>query len=451
MRRGRGEGGQRRIPRRPVRARLAAAVAAALAACALVASALTGCAGSTTDPAGPRFVTPPLVRYSAVLWPVPLQLVGAEPGSHLRLTAHLATSHGAWDSAATYTVPASGTLDLAQARPQLAPYTEPDSAGLFWSLRGPQLGGPEAARQWMRDTIAVTLRASDGDRVVAARRFELVGLAAGLSVRTLYTRDLRPAIDPRLPHQTHEDVPLGTFYSAASLERPRTPVVLMFDDPTAGASADYTAPLIAQLGASVLRIPVSASADGIRSTGILSVGTVKSVFDWLDARPDIEQDRVFVYGTGVAEQLAVWAATRFASRVYGLFVASGTPALLCLPAAQVAPAFEDVGATGCLSRAGTVVPSAIPLIDSVPGPVVMACGDRDEVLPSACDWQKALAATRSHRDGDATIHARGAGHAISVPPGLPIALPSAGGQPTEKARVAFWNAVGRAVLRAVLE
>jgi len=39
---------------------------------------------------------------------------------------------------------------------------------------------------------------------------------------------------------------------------------------------------------------------------------------------------------------------------------------------------------------------------------------------------------------------------VSVPPGLPIGLPAAGGQPTEKARVAFWNAVGRALLRAVL-
>jgi dienelactone hydrolase len=420
------------------------------AACALAVSALAGCTASGAGPAGPRFVTPPLVRYSAVLWPVPLQLVGAEPGARLRLTAHLATQRGSWDSAATYTVPASGILDLARARPQLAPYTEPDSAGLFWSLRGPRLGAADAARQWMRDTIAVTLTASAGDRAVASRRFELVGLAAGLSVRTLYTRDLRAAIDPRLPRETHEDVPLGTYYSAASLERPQTPVVLMFDDPTEGASAEFTAPLIAQLGASVLRIPVAAAADGVRSTGIISSTTVSAVFDWLERRPDIQHDRVFVYGTGVAEQLAVWAATRFPSLVYGLFAASGTPALLCLPSARVPPAFEDPDGDQCLVRAGTVVPELVPSLRGLAGPVVLACGEGDEVLPNACAWQRALAATREPRDGDVTIYAAGARHAISVPPGLPIALPAAGGQPTEKARVAFWNAVGRAVLRAVL-
>lgn len=447
MRRRRGEGGGRRSPRRTLVARLAAVVAAG----ALAVSALAGCATSDGGPAGPRFVTPPLVRYSAVLWPVPLQLVGAEPGAHLRLTARLDTGHGSWLSAATYTVPASGVLDLARTRPQLAPFTEADSAGLFWSLRGPRLGAAAAAKQWMRDALAVTLTASDGGRVVATRRFELVGLAAGVSVRTLRTRDLRSAIDQRLPRQTQEDVPLGTYYSAASLERPQTPAVLMFDDPSQGASAEYTAPLIAQLGASVLSVPVAAAADGVRSTGIVSATTVSALFDWLGRRPDIRHDRVFVYGTGVGEQLAVWAAARFPSQVYGLFVASGSPALLCLPAAQVAPAFEDENGLRCLPRPGTVVPDAVPSIDGVEGPVVIGCGESDEVLPNACAWQRALAATRGPRAGDAMIAAAGARHAVSVPPGLPIALPEVGGQPTEKARVAFWNAVGRAVLRAVLE
>jgi len=434
---------------RPLRARLAPALAA-LAACALTVTALAGCGAGNGVAVGPRFVTPPLVRYSAVLWPVPLQLVGAEPGERLRLTAHLATRRGSWDSAASYTVPASGTLDLARARPQLAPYADADSAGLFWSLRGPQLTGPAAARQWMQDTIAVTLTAWNGARVVASRRFDLIGLAAGLSVRTLYTRDLRAAIDPRLPHETHEDVPLGTFYSAASLDRPQTPAVLMFDDPAPGASADFTAPLIAQLGASVLRVPVAAATDGVRSTGIVSAATVTAVFDWLAERPDIEQDRIFVYGTGVAEQLAVWTAARFASRVHGLFAASGTPALLCLPATRVAPARDDADGMDCLARPETVVPAAIPSLRGLDGPVVLACGGRDDVLPNACDWQRALVAARGPHPADTTISSPDAGHAITVPPGLPIALPAVGGQPTERARIAFWDAVGRAVLRAVL-
>ncbi|MGO4299081.1 acyl-CoA thioesterase/BAAT N-terminal domain-containing protein [Leifsonia sp. RAF41] len=448
MRRRRGDDGRQKMPPRSLRARLAA-VLAAVAATVLAVSGLAGCS-AVDGGAGARFVTPPLVRYSAVLWPVPLQLVGAEPGAQLRLTSRLTTAHGSWSSAATYTVPASGTLDLARARPQLAPFTEPDSAGLFWSLRGPRLSGSAAAQQWMFDTTRVTMTASDGDRVIASRTFQLDGLAASLSVRTLYTRDLRPAINPRLPRQTHEDVVLGTFFSAATLEHPQTPAVVMFDDATPGASAEYTAPLIAQFGASVLRIPVSPSADGIRSTSIISGTTVDAVFDWLADRPDIVHDQIYVYGTGAAEQLAVWAATRVPGRVHGLFLAAGSPALLCLPSARVAPAFEDASGLPCLPSARSVVPDAIRPIEGIEGPVVLACGEQDDVLPNACDWQRALAATRSPRAGDATIYAGGAAHAVSVPPGLPIALPAAGGQPTERARVAFWDAVGRALLRAVL-
>jgi len=448
MRRRRGEGERHGMPLLRVRGIGRRGIAAAVAL--LVGSTvLAGCA-PVEGGAGPHFVTPPLVRYSAVLWPVPLELVGAEPGARLRLTAQLTTSHGSWTSAATYTVPASGTLDLASARPQFAPFTDPDSAGLFWSLRGPHLGDDAAVRQWMRDTTHVTVRAANGDRVVASRQFELSGLAADLPERTLYTRDLRAAIDARVPRETHEDVPLGTFFSAATLEHPRAPAVVMFDDPTPGASAEYTAPLIAQFGASVLSIPVSGASDGIRSTGIVSDTTVQAVLDWLAQRPDIVHDQVFVYGTGASEQLAVWAATRFPGRVRGLFVAGGTPALLCLSPAQVAPAFDDSTGLPCLDSAGTVVASAIPPIGNINGPIVVGCGTQDPVLPNACDWQRALVATRLSTFGVQTVYADGAGHSVSVPPGLPIGLPAAGGQPTEKARVAFWNAVGRALLRAVL-
>src|SRR3954453_16315854 len=108
------------MPRGPLPGRLTALTGTVLAI-----SALAGC--RTVDGgAGPHFETPPLVRYSAVLWPVPLELVGAEPGARLRLTSELTTSPGSWTSAATYTDPASGTLDLASARPQFAPFTEPD-------------------------------------------------------------------------------------------------------------------------------------------------------------------------------------------------------------------------------------------------------------------------------------------------------------------------------------
>lgn len=460
MRRCGGGGAGRRRPRPGSRARLARLLTAAAVAVGL--TALAGCAPTDSGDFGPRFVTPPLIRYSSVLWPVPLQLVGAEPGSRLRLSASVTTDRGTWSSSATYTVPASGTLDLATARPQLAPFRDPDSIGLYWSLRGPELTGRDLSRQWMRETLPVRLTASAGDRVVAERTFRLQGLAANLRSRTVYTRDLLAAeasaeggdettgvpgsSPPIIPRQTHEDQPIGRYWGAATLERPVTPAVLMFDDASPGASGSFTAPVLAQLGASVFVLPVTAD-DGVLLSSVLDAGTVEAVLDWLGQRADVDPHQLFVYGTGASEQLALWAANRFGSRFEGVFAAGGTPALVCTPSGA-SPVVEDGTDWPCRVAPSPVTPASMFRLDHVPGAVVLACADRDEVLPQACEWQQALARGRVSSEGATSLVAPAA-HAITVPPGLPIAVPAGAlAQPTEQARIAFWDAVGRVVLRA---
>ena len=224
----------------------------------------------------------------------------------------------------TYTVPATGTVDLASASPQLASFHRPDSAALFWSLRGPELPPAELARQWMRETNAVTLTASDGDRLVAERTFELQGLAAELTPHSIYTRDLLGgSFGTRLPHETHEDQRIGRFFDASSIERPVAPAVLMFDDPETGASSAFTAPLLSAFGASVFVLPV-ASPDGVHVSSVIDSTTVESVLHWLGGRPDVDSRHIFVYGTGAAEQLALWAAARFPDWLHGVFAGGGS-------------------------------------------------------------------------------------------------------------------------------
>ncbi|CAM5499792.1 acyl-CoA thioesterase/BAAT N-terminal domain-containing protein [Leifsonia shinshuensis] len=438
--------------RRGLRAELRAGLAVTVAAVVALGAALTGCA-SDGNPVGPRFITPPLIRYSSVLWPVPLELIGAEPGSRLRISATLSSSRGIWRSAASYDVGSDGTVDLARDKPLFAPFGAPDSAGLFWSLRGPSLSPADLAQQWMRDTNAVTLTASDGDRVVARRTFQLEGLGGTLHGRTIYTHDLVPSgVAP--PHETHEDQQIGRFYDASSIDRPTGPAVLMFDDPSPGASSDFTAALLTQFGASVFVIPMT-SPDGVHVSTVIDAGTVSAVLDWLDRLAAVDARHVFVYGTGAAEQLAVWAATRFPARLHGLFAGAGPAALLCLAGSSASPVFEGSVGVPCERDPGAGTTAAPPL-SGVNGPVVLTCGAVDRVFPSACDVQRTLGATRTPRAGDKLLADARAAHAVTVPPGLPIALPAPGdpsgadGQATEQARIAFWNAVGQLLLRAVL-
>lgn len=452
----RGEAAER--VRRPTRvASLRTAVATAVVVGLALVAALSGCA-TVEGPAGPRFVTPPLIRFSSVLWPVPLQLVGAQPGTRLRITASLTSSRGTWTSAATYDVGGDGTIDFAHDRPQLAPFTQPDSAGLFWSLRGPSLGPVDLARQWMHDTSPVTLTASDGNRVVARRTFRLQGLGASARSDTVYTHDLVPSGDGSrpAPRETHEDEPLGTFWNAASIERPTGPAVLMFDDPAPGASSAFTAPVLAQFGASVFVVPVG-SPDGVHVSNVIDSGTVSAVLEWMHHRAGVDPRHIFVYGTGAAEQLAVWAATAFPKQLHGLFAGGGASSLLCLEGSSASPVFAESVGLPCEREPGPRLPP--PSLPEVTGPVVLICGEDDGVFARACDDLRALARTRTPRAGDQLLVEARAAHAVTVPPGLPIALPTGGGsgamegadaQATQGARIAFWNAVGQQLLRAVL-
>ncbi|MFF1573967.1 acyl-CoA thioesterase/BAAT N-terminal domain-containing protein [Leifsonia sp. NPDC058292] len=437
-----------------------AAIAAVCWAGAL-ALTITGCtAPPTASGSGPRFVTPPLIHYTSVLWPVPLELVGAEPGSRLRLAATMSARQGHWSSEATYTVPLSGSLDLARAKPQLAAFDQPDSAGLFWSLKGPDLTTFDQIGLWMRSTVDVRVDAFDGARVVATKTFRLDGLGLGSRPSRVTGRDLQRAAAAAaagstlerpapLPPGSPESGPVGDFYSARSIERPRTPAVLVFDDTSPGASSDYIAPLLTQFGTAVLVLPSGGAATGAETVRAINAATVAASLDWLDARDDINARSIFVYGTGSAEQFALWAATRFSNRIAGAFAAGGSTALLCLPGSDVSAVFEDGIGVPCQGDAGRVNPAAVFPLDTVSGQIVLACAERDEQLLNACRWLDAAEQARGPHAGDRMLRVAGAAHPITVPPGLPIDLGDpATAEATEHGRVAFWNAVGAILLRA---
>jgi hypothetical protein len=436
--------------------------AAIMAACGAlaVALALSGCSTPARVVAGPHFVTPPLIHYTSVLWPVPLQLVGAEPGSRLRLTASMSSPQGRWSSEATYTVPPSGTLDLATARPQLAPFNEPDSVGLFWSLHGPELSTSDQIGLWMRSTTGVRLDAFDGARLVATRLFGLDGLGLFSRPTRVTGRDLQraaaaadsdsPLVGPApLPPGSPESGPAADFYSARSIERPRTPAVVVFDDTSPGASSDYVAPLLAQFGTSVLVLPSGGAASGAETVRAVNAATVSAAIDWLAERDDINPRSIFVFGTGPAEQFALWAATRFSDRIVGAFGAGGSTALLCLPGSDVSSVFEDGIGVPCASDAGRVDPVTVFPLGTVRGQIVLGCAEHDQQLLNACRWLAAAKQVRGTHAGDGFLRAAGASHPITVPPGLPIDLDDpATAEATERGRVAFWNAVAAILLRA---
>jgi dienelactone hydrolase len=165
---------------------------------------------------------------------------------------------------------------------------------------------------------------------------------------------------------------------------------------------------------------------------------------WLARHAGVDAHRIVVYGTGRAAPLALWFATHEPGQVYGAIAASGPTAELCASASG-APTLLDQGRpVPCASPDRAVAATRILPLARIPGPVLLACGTADELLPSACDWTRAGGAARGARSAGEALIAEGAADDLSAPPLLPVGLsdlPAATAQATEDARVAFWSRV----------
>ena len=413
----------------------------------LAALALAGCSGEPQRAqVGPHFVTAPLVYLSTVLWPPPLSLVGLTPGSRIQLEARVDAPGGRWESDATYTVPSTGIIDLNAVRPQLAPFGTPDSAGLIWSLQGPDLAPDAAARLWTESTVGVHIAAVDDGRVVASTVLELAGLGTVMTPLVVLADELGGT--PANPSTAENDSPAGLFYDPRGPFHPHAPAVIVFDDDSTGASEPYVGPLLALFGIGVFVVPVERAADQVHVSSTITTGQIGAIIGWLQGRFDVDRNHLFVYGSSQSEPLALWTAAHFRSRIYGAFGAGGATALLCRSPEGESTIFDASGPVPCERNSQTVSDSSVAPLSGIPGPVVLACTRSDEILPSACDWQDAAMRLRGRHPDDVDIRVDGAAHAITVPPGLPLELPPApAAQATERARVAFWEAVGRTLVR----
>jgi dienelactone hydrolase len=301
-------------------------------------------------------------------------------------------------------------------------------------------------RLWTESTIGVHIAAVDDGRVVASTVLELAGL--GATQTPIIVRSDELGGSPKYPSPAADYAQVGLFYPPRNPYRPQAPAVIVFDDDATGASEPYIAPLLALFGIGVFVVPVERAADQVHVTSTFTTEQIGALLDWLATRGTVDPKHIFVYGSSQSEQLALWTAAHFRSRIYGAFGAGGTTALLCRSPEGVSTILDPPGQVGCLRNAEFVDDSSVARLGRLAGPVVLACTRSDEVLPNACAWQDAAMRLRGRHPDDVAIQADGAGHAITVPPGLPLELPAVpAAQATERARVAFWNAVARTLLR----
>ena len=431
------------MTRRPTsnRRRRAAAVLAAAAVLSAVA-ALSGC---VTAPAGGAQIV--VARFgNATADPVVVSVTGLRPGQDVVLTASATTLAGEWRSRALYAVPPTGTVDTASQQPITAPYVRPDAAAMFWSMSGPSVSQAELERAWAEGPVRIALTAQQQGVRVATTEVQRSPLASQSVERDVSIADLTrdaPAGDA-VPPATGPGLRVGTLFTPLpTLVHPR-PAVLLIDGDDDAASGAFAARRIAAIGFPVLTLPAFGPEGQLPGSAALSVQTFDAARAWLSRRAGVDPDRIVVYGTGPAAPIALWFAANEPGAVYGAIAASGPTAGLCASSSGAPTLLDDGRPVPCADPSRTIADTPILPLSRIPGPLLLACGTADELLPSACDWTSAGAAARGPRAAGETLFADGSADELSAPPMLPIGLrdlPPQTAQATEDARVSFWSRV----------
>jgi dienelactone hydrolase len=411
----------------------------ALVAVVAFAAVLSGCASAGAGGARIQFS-----RFGdGMAQPVGVLLTGLEPSQPVVVTARAHTGTGDLSSRAVYAVPPDGRVQLWSQEPISAPYPRPDGAGLLWSLVGPSLSQRQLERQWVYGALDLRFTAEQGGRVVATADLNRTPLAAGTSDREILGSDL---IGTGAPESSGlaPSAQVGTLVMSVPTPVELRPGVIVVDGDADGGSGAFAAHEIAAAGFPVFVLPAFVPEGRIAGSAALSVETFDASLNWFSALPIVDADRVFVYGTGPSSSLALWFASHEPARVHGVFAASGATAMQCTSEAGSPLLIQNGLPLPCANPDRTIAGTDLLPLQRVSGPVVLACGTADRLLPTACDWTRAGERVRGTRDGDAFLYARGADHEISTPPELPIGLselPPATAQATEDARVAFWQLV----------
>lgn len=416
--------------------------ALAAAAAIVAVAALTGCVA----PAGGARIV--VARFgNATADPVVVSLTGLTPGEDVVLRATATTTAGTWASRALYAVPPSGRVDLSSQQPIIAPYVRPDAAAPFWSMSGPSLSQSQLEHAWAEGPVQVELTAEQEGARVAVAEVPRTPLAAQSVERAVTVDALARAAAPAgaaLSVDERQALRAGTLFTPLpTLVHPRPGVVLIDGDGDA-ASAAFAARRIAAIGFPVLVLPAFGPEGQIPGSAALSVEAFDAARAWLARDPGVDPDRIVVYGTGRAAPLALWFAAGEPQTVYGAIAASGPTAELCASSSGAPILLSEGRPVPCASANRRIADTPILPLNRIPGPLLLACGTADELLPSACDWTRAGAEERGARAVGETLIAPGAAHELSAPPMLPIGLdglPPATAQATEDARVAFWSRV----------
>ena len=269
---------------------------------------------------------------------IDIRISGAAPGSEVAVTG----IRRFWDdkkelrSEAIFRADAEGVVDLSRDAPVTGSYAGVHPAGIFWSMTA---AGAIDAETPVKDTVRIEAAAGS--------------TSATAEVKLMWGRTDLVRRDAPFP---------GAFLSALPDARQRPAIICLL---WGNEGADWYPGKLASRGYSVLALPYY-SPPGVE-TPVLGLPTafsqipidrLQAVHEWLRQQPEIDPDRMGLWGAAKGAEFALIAATKF-PWIKGVVAVSPTDVVWegwGVPAA-------DYESTSCFSWQGVSLPYT-PRVDA---------------------------------------------------------------------------------------
>jgi dienelactone hydrolase len=369
-----------------------------------------------------------------------IQMHGLPPGSEVTLRARQGDPHGhLWQSEATFSTGADGTIDLARNAPVRGSYQQVDPMGLVWSMTpaGAAAAGPTG--------------------VLAPAHLEVTATVGGAQVAAA-SRDRLRVPDGLRRIEVADHGLSGVMYTADGPPRPGVLLLggaeggLHEDDAALLAAHGYAVLALAYYGAPGLpatleRIPLEyfgQAADYLRDCGLVRARKIAAIGGSKGGEAALLAAATFPAITAVVSVVGSGAATQGISQdvLTGSFLDIMTTPVACwtcqdreLPYLPniVTPELERLVNAGApvplrmtfepaLSDATLVSAATIP-VEQINGPVLLISGTDDQGYgPAFHDIAAQRLASRNHRHPWQHLLHPGAGHPIMKPPYRPATI-----------------------------
>jgi dienelactone hydrolase len=327
--------------------------------------------------------------------PVAVTVRGLPAGARATLTARARDTDGTtWSATAQFKATSAGTVSLGQ--PSLGgSYTGVNPMGLFTLMTPP----PGSAPDWFLYPDAgydVTLQATVGGRAAATATVQRQGpTAVGVAEQRL-----RPA--------------RGGIYGNLYLPKHtagRRPAVLVFGGSGGGLTTSMAAALLAAHGYPSLALAYFKAPGLPQTLRNIPLEYFTGALGVLRAQRVVDRDHVLVAGESRGGEAALLLGAHFPQLVNG--VVAG------VPSSVVNPGWPDTTKPAWTVR-GRPFPDppgtaqAVIPVERIRGPILLTCGELDQVWPSCASTEAITARLRAHRFAHpvTALRYRDAGHLI---------------------------------------